>query len=237
MVDGGWWMVDGGWWMVDGGWWMGSVGFLEIFFQGFWWWGVLMGGKGTPDLLMKSSPAAVRAGRVIAFDPVNPDKPSLREVFETEEGALLRFAFGMLGRREVVEDLVQDAFLKLHAHWDEVANPRAWLFRTVRNLALNHLRDHRREVSAEDAPESAVEASPRQGLARLEAAGAVRLLIAELAAEDRKLLLLKYERDFKYEEISHETGLSVGNVGYKLHHLLKGLGASLRRMGIEGSEG
>ena len=38
-------------------------------------------------------------------------------------------------------------------------------------------------------------------------------------------------------EISQRTGLSVGNVGYKLHHLLKSLGESLRRMGIESAEG
>ena len=34
-----------------------------------------------------------------------------------------------------------------------------------------------------------------------------------------------------------DAGLSVGNVGYKLHHLLKSLGESLRRMGIESANG
>ena len=78
--------------------------------------------------------------------PAN-ESPSMVTVFETEEGPLLRFAFGMIRRREVAEDLVQDAFLKLHKHWEEVENHRAWLFRCVRNLALNHIRDHKREVS------------------------------------------------------------------------------------------
>ncbi|MCH7224635.1 RNA polymerase sigma factor [Haloferula sp. A504] len=165
------------------------------------------------------------------------EKTSLREVFEAEESPLLRFAHGILGRREVAEDIVQEAFLRLHSHWEEVANPRAWLFRTVRNLALNHLRDHKREVSSEESPEWAIEAGPTDQLARMEAAGAVRMLIAELSTDDRTLLLLKYGEDLKYEQISKQTGLSVGNVGYKLHHLLKGLGASLRRMGVEGPEG
>jgi len=74
-------------------------------------------------------------------------------------------------------------------------------------------------------------------MGRLEAAGAVRLLLAELRDDDRALLQLKYHEDLKYDQISQRTGLSVGNVGYKLHHLLKSLGESLRRMGIESAEG
>ncbi|HEX7262195.1 MAG TPA: sigma factor [Luteolibacter sp.] len=70
------------------------------------------------------------------------ERPSFREVFAAEESPLLRYAHGLVGQRETAEDLVQDAFLKLHAHWDEVIHPRAWLFRCIRNLALSHIRDH-----------------------------------------------------------------------------------------------
>ncbi|WP_338687019.1 sigma-70 family RNA polymerase sigma factor [Haloferula helveola] len=168
---------------------------------------------------------------------MNPEKPTLRGIFEAEEGPLLRFAYGILGRREVAEDIVQDAFVRLHEHWDEVANPRAWLFRTVRNLSLNHLRDHKRERVTDEPPEWDNTGGPEQQLARMEAMGAVRLLLAELPDEEQALIRLKYHEGLKYEQISTRTGLSVGNVGYKLHHLLKGLSMSLRRMGIEGSEG
>ncbi|GAA5484471.1 RNA polymerase sigma factor [Haloferula sargassicola] len=177
------------------------------------------------------------ADKLLSFSPMKSEKPTLREVFESEEGPLLRFAWGMLGRREVAEDLVQEAFLRLHAHWDEVANPRAWLFRSVRNLALNHLRNHRRETVTDEPPEWDAAGGPGEQLSRLEAAGAVRLLLAELGDDDRALLSLKYDDDLKYAQISERTGLTVGNVGYKLHHLLKGLADSLRRMGIESAEG
>ena len=186
---------------------------------------------------MNPAPVPAESGAVLSFGPMKTEKTSLREVFEAEESPLLRFAHGILRRREVAEDIVQEAFLRLHSHWDEVANPRAWLFRTVRNLALNHLRDHKREVSTEESPEWAIETEPGDQLARMEAAGAVRMLVAELGDEDRALLLLKYGEELKYEQISERTGLSVGNVGYKLHHLLKGLGMSLRRLGVEGPEG
>lgn len=186
---------------------------------------------------MKPAPASADAGEVLSFGPMNQEKPTLRQVFEAEESPLLRFAYGILGRREVAEDIVQEAFLRLHGHWDEVRNPKAWLYRSVRNLSLNHLRDHKRETITEETEEWSVEKGPREALARLEAAGAVQLLIAELPEAEAALIRLKYDEGLRYEEISKRTGLSVGNVGYKLHHLLKGLSVSLRRMGVESVEG
>ena len=64
-----------------------------------------------------------------------------------------------------------------------------------------------------------------------------RLFLAEMTQDDRDLIRLKYHDGLRYREISRRTGLSVGNVGYRLHHLLKGLADSLRHAGIEGSQG
>ena len=183
------------------------------------------------------APAVLETPELLDSAPMTTDdKPSLRQIFEAEEGPLLRFAHGLTGRRETAEDLVQEAFLRLHSHWEEVAHPKAWLYRSVRNLALNHLRDHKRE-SSDEAPDSADDARGPDGhLARLEAAGAVRLLLAELKDDDRELIQLKYHQNLKYDQISQRTGLSVGNVGYKLHHLLKALGDGLRRLGVDSPE-
>jgi RNA polymerase sigma-70 factor (ECF subfamily) len=175
---------------------------------------------------------------VIPFRIPMEDKPTLRQVFATEESSLLRYAHGLVGQRETAQDLVQEAFLKLHAHWQDVANPRAWLFRSIRNLALNHLRDHRRETTTDSSHEWQSDApDPEQALGRLEAIGTLQLLVAELDPADRTLISLKYHENLKYEQISQRTGLSVGNVGYKLHHALKNLADSLRRLGIDSPEG
>jgi len=178
---------------------------------------------------------------VISIRPSNPSmesKPTLRQVFDAEESPLLHYALGLVGQRETAEDLVQDAFVKLHKHWEEVAHPRAWLFRCVRNLALTHIRDHRRETPMEDDREYQSHLpGPEQTLGKLEAIGTLQLLVAELSEDDRNLISLKYHEGLKYDEISKRTGLSIGNVGYKLHHALRNLADSLRRMGIESAEG
>ena len=165
-------------------------------------------------------------------------KPSLAVVFEAEEAPLVRYAYGLVGRREVAEELVQDAFLRLHQHWETVEKPRPWLYRCVRNRALNHLRDHKREYLSDEMPEPERErrGEPDEELGRLEAAGLLRMLMDELNERDRELVRLRYFEDLKYAGISERTGMTIGNVGYRLHHILKNLAESLRRVGVEGGQ-
>lgn len=187
------------------------------------------------------STAEIRRTPVISIRPSHPPmepKPTLRQVFDAEESVLLRYAHGLLGQRETAEDIVQDAFLKLHAHWEEVTHPRAWLFRCTRNLALSHLRDHKRETPMDpDREWESPTPDPEQALGKLEAIGTLQLLVAELHEDDRALLSLKYHDGLKYDQISKRTGLTVGNVGYKLHHALRNLADSLRRLGVESADG
>ncbi|MFT6864092.1 MAG: RNA polymerase sigma factor (sigma-70 family) [Akkermansiaceae bacterium] len=161
------------------------------------------------------------------------ERRTLEEVFSDEESPLLRYAFGLLGRRELAEEVVQDAFLKLHEHWDEVEIPRAWLFRCVRNFSFNILRKSKRETldEAVGESESALE-SPDNELGRLEAVGMIQMLVSEMEDRDQSMVRMKYFQDLKYQEIADKLEMSVGNVGYRLHHLLKDLGERLRKSGI-----
>ena len=48
-----------------------------------------------------------------------------------------------------------------------------------------------------------------------------------------QLVKLKYFDGLKYRDISDKTGLSIGNVGYRLHHVLKELANRMKPLGIE----
>ena len=170
------------------------------------------------------------------FPRVNEPKLTITSLFEAEESALLGFAFGLVKNRSVAEDLVQETFLRLHPLWAEIENPRGWIYRTLRNLALNHLRDHPAQSELREDSANAPEALAPEQLEQSEALGMVRLFLAEMPPEDRALIQFKYHDELKYQEISRRTGLSVSNVGYRLHHLLKSLAENLRRAGIQGSE-
>lgn len=168
---------------------------------------------------------------------MNSKPASIGALFEAEESGLLRYALGLVGRRMVAEELVQETFLRLHKIWDEVENPRGWIYRSLRNLALNHLRDYPAEAELLETTAATGDAMPPDAMGKAEAVGVVRMLLAEMPASDRNLVQLKYHDNLRYEEISKRTGLSVGNVGYRLHHVLKTLAENLRHAGIEGSQG
>lgn len=183
------------------------------------------------ELMLKSTPrvkpSATQAAR----------EQSLRTLFDAQESPLLKYAFSLIGRRVVAEEIVQEVFLQLHIHWDTVDAPRDWLFRSVRNRAFNYLRDHRRESFRDDdrdvpSPHGESE-MPDAMLLQMEANGALREILEQLDETDRQLVHLKYFEGLKYRDISTATGLSVGNVGYRLHHILKQLADKLRPLGID----
>lgn len=170
-------------------------------------------------------------------DELDASHLTLRTLFETEETPLLRYAFSLVGRRAVAEEIVQEVFLQLHEHWDQVDCPQAWLMRSVRNKAYNHIRDHKRETLRGDEHQvrtpNAGDETPEHVLLRMEAAGALRQTLEELDETDQQLVKLKYFDDLSYRELAAQTGLSISNVGYRLHHILKELGRKLRPLGID----
>lgn len=161
----------------------------------------------------------------MADDTTHLPPPSLEQLFLAEESRLLHFATGLTGNFVTAQDIVQDAFLRLHkSNHRTIQQPRAWLFRTIRNLAHNHRRKHTRLESLNDAHELENDDTnilPADQLEHDEALLLMRLCLDEMAPSDRELVKLKFEDELSYDEISRRTGLTSGNVGYRLHHALK----------------
>lgn len=182
---------------------------------------------------------------VMRPDPTStePHRPeTIEELFAALESPLLNYAWRLLGSMSVVEDVVQEAFMRLHAQFDEVREPRRWLYRTVHNLALNQRRASEKLLSLdvparEEGTKPAVETVdpqplPDEQIARWEGIGLVRLGLETLDARSREVVRLKFHEGLSYKEISERTGLTVGHVGYLLHHAIKAVGNELAKNGI-----
>ena len=166
---------------------------------------------------------------------------TIEELFVALESPLLTYALRLTCARHVAEDLVQEAFMRLHAQFDEVREPRRWLYRTVHNLALNQRRDSAKIIPLQPergegelpAPETAdPQPLPDEQIARIEGIGLVRLSLAALDERSRELIRLKFNDELSYAEISERTGLRTGHVGYLLHHALKAIAAELAKTGV-----
>jgi RNA polymerase sigma-70 factor (ECF subfamily) len=155
------------------------------------------------------------------------------------ESPLLSYAQRLLQDLESAEDVVQEAFLQLHAQFDQVRDARRWLYRTVHNRALNQRRKSGRLVPWPTHSEDRAVTEPAdpqplpdEQIARLEGVGLIRLSLERMEPRNRELVQLKFRDGLSYREISERTGLTVGNVGYLLHHALKALASDLAKTGI-----
>ncbi len=166
----------------------------------------------------------------------SPPWQTIEQVFAALESPLLAYARRLLGDFQVAEDIVQDAFMKLHSQFQQVRTPQPWLYRTVHNLAVDHQRRTKRIVLVGDSgPDGETPANeaidsqpmPDEQIARWEGIGLVRLVLETLDPRSRELIRLRFNEDLSYKEISDRTGLTVGHVGYLLHHALKAMALEL----------
>lgn len=67
-----------------------------------------------------------------------PGWARLEELYRVEFAPMVRLAHLLVRDRAVAEELVQDAFLRVHAHIDAVDDPGAYLRTTVVNLCRGH---------------------------------------------------------------------------------------------------
>ena len=181
---------------------------------------------------------------VMRPDEVSAESPgweTIEELFAALESPLLGYALRYTGDPSQAEDVVQEAFMKLHAQFESVAKPRPWLYRTVRNLALNRRRDAQKIVSLESPAENENSAGtdtadpallPDEQIIRLEGIGLVRISLAALDERSRELIRLKFNDELSYKDIAARMGLTTSNVGFILHHALKTLAAELAKTGV-----
>lgn len=166
---------------------------------------------------------------------------TIEELFAALESPLLAYALRYTGELALAEDVVQEAFMKLHVQFESVEKPRPWLYRTVHNLALNQRRAAGKTVSLEepstDEKSTAADTAdpallPDEQIIRLEGIGLVRISLEALDERSRELVKLKFNDELSYKDIAARTGLTTGNVGFILHTALKTIAAELAKTGV-----
>ena len=121
-------------------------------------------------------------------------------VFERNAAGLTRRLEGMLGSRELAEDVSQEAFLRLWQRGTDgipASKQAAWLRRTASNLAIDELRrrGRREEVELEEGVVEALAGNESEALT-------VRDALARLPAHQRLLVLLRFQAGLSHQEIA-----------------------------------
>ncbi len=133
-------------------------------------------------------------------------------LFEEEAPRLLRF-LRRFGPRISPEDISQDAFAKLcAAKTEEIANPKAYLITTARNLALNDLRrqsNHKTDAYGEIADLGiSAERDPETQLIVSEELSTAEAALQALEPHLREALLLHIVEGLTQPEAAARLGVS-----------------------------
>ena len=137
--------------------------------------------------------------------------PDVASLYHQHADRLRRVAYLMTGRREAAEEIVHDAFVRLHGRWATLDAPPAYLRTTVVNLCLDWQRRGATERRAPEPVERHV-APPEidETWDRL----------ATLSPDQRVALVLRYYEDLSIDRIAELMSCAPATVRTRIHRAI-----------------
>ena len=159
------------------------------------------------------------------------DKEGLRKIYEEYLSYIYTIVYGIVTSKENAEDITSEFFIKL---WD-IADQykaaenghKAYLATVARNMALDFLRKNKREVLADEIPES----EDPKSLIEEEVISDVSLKAAldSLKESERMVVSMKILSDMTFQEIADYLHAPLGTVTWRYKNALE----KLKRYGYE----
>lgn len=144
------------------------------------------------------------------------------------ESALIGYAMTILHDLERARDVVQDTFIRLcQQDLSKIRDGlKTWLFTVCRNRSLDILRKEKRIQPLDEIQWQKVAGpglQPDEQVHHDERVAEVMRYLDRLSANQREVILLKFQQGLSYQEITEITGLTSGNIGFLIHTGLKRL--------------
>jgi RNA polymerase sigma-70 factor, ECF subfamily len=156
----------------------------------------------------------------------------LEALVEQYQYRLVRYLVSLLGRRDGVDDFVQETWLRVlerGGSYDGHSRFEPWLFRVARNIALDAMRK-RPIFSSDSGEENGVRSSPASGepspytlAARTQDAERLAHSLRNLEPVYREALVLRFQEELSLQEISAIVGAPVSTVASRIYRGLETL--------------
>ena len=159
----------------------------------------------------------------------------LQELVGRYQYRLVRYLIYLLGRRDEVDDLVQETWLRVlerGSSYDGRCRFEPWLFTIARNLAIDHIRKGRTfslDSNTGEEQDSALQTpasnapSPFTLAARTEDAEWLATSLQTLEPIYREALVLRFQEELSLQEISGVVGAPVATVASRIYRGLRAL--------------
>jgi RNA polymerase sigma-70 factor, ECF subfamily len=163
------------------------------------------------------------------------DREAFRQLFERYQRRAYGLAYGVLRNSDDAMDVVQDAFIKAHRYLDKFEGTSSfftWLYRIVMNLAIDHIRKHKRQrpvdftdaqmsesqVTEESLLPRILGGNPGRALQDKEIRSRIEQALGELSENHRAVLVMREVEGLSYEEMSEVMACSKGTIMSRLFH-------------------
>lgn len=132
------------------------------------------------------------------------------------QAAFLRFAGRILNTKEEAEDVVQDSFMKIYRHADQLQDGpnskfKSWAYKIVFNTALTRYRSLKRRSGEMTYLDTFLYETlgSREFQDNLDAEIMVKEILAKMPNDFRELLELHYLKGLSYDQISKEKNITI----------------------------
>lgn len=145
----------------------------------------------------------------------NGDSAARKELYESYAGGLFAICLRYIGTRDIAEDVLHDAFLKIYGSFDKFTyrgkgSLKAWMSRVTVNLALEWLRTNKRKESIELKEERTIDIAdePSADAAARIPHEVVMRFVSELAEGYRTVFNLYCIEEYSHREIAEMLGIN-----------------------------
>lgn len=161
------------------------------------------------------------------------DRDAFKTLFERYHRRAYALAFGVVRHPDDALDVVQEAFIKAHKYLDKFegnASFYTWLYRIVMNLAIDHLRKHRK-VKPVELDETRIEpdgdepllprilgGNPGQALLDKQIRARIDQALDQLSENHRSVLVMRELEGLSYEDMAQAMSCSKGTIMSRLFH-------------------
>ncbi len=158
------------------------------------------------------------------------DHDAFRTLFERYHRRAYALAVGVVRNPDDALDVVQDAFIKAHKYLDKFEGNSGfytWLYRIVMNLAIDHLRKHRR-VNPVELDEARLQeesllpwilgGNPGRALMDKEIRKRIDVALDQLSDNHRAVIVMRELEGLSYEAMAQTMGCSKGTIMSRLFH-------------------
>lgn len=157
------------------------------------------------------------------------DRVAFDHLFDRYRGSMMQLYMQRTGgNKDDADDLIQDTFLKVYMNLDRY-NPvytfGQWLFTIARNTFIDYLRKRQESLPIENygkrqpvgqSPQSSFP-TPEESIIISQQKAQLETYLDQMRPQYKRLIELRFFRDYSYEEIAAELAVPLGTVKTQLH--------------------